>query len=137
MIGAKPEKMRDRLLREKYSLLKPPQDVSREPSPSTKKSETSNPSESQFDRRAEASGEEQRVKEFVLGYLRTVASNDTSMQRRYFGEHVNFYGRGVLNLSNIKASTQRYHDEWPIRQWAPRGEAKVGRASKANLFVGD
>src|SRR5260221_148075 len=105
MIGAKPEEMQDRLLREKYSLLNPPQDVSRKPSPSTKKSETSNPSESQFDRRAEASGEEQRVKEFVLGYLRTAASNDTSMQQRYFAEHVNFYGRGVLNSSKIEAST--------------------------------
>ncbi len=135
MIGAKPEEMQDRLLREKYSLLNPPQDVSRKPSPSTKKSETSNPSESQFDRRAEASGEEQRVKEFVLGYLRTAASNDTSMQQRYFAEHVNFYGRGVLNSSKIEASTQRYHDEWPIRQWAPRGEAKVVRSSNAKLFV--
>src|SRR5260221_11591217 len=99
MIGAKPEKMRDRLLREKSSLLNPPQDVSREPSPSTKKSETSNPSESQFDRRAEASGEEQRVKEFVLGYLRTVASTDTSMQRRSLAYTVNFSGGGCANSS--------------------------------------
>ena len=43
--------------------------------PSTKESETSNPPESQFDRSAESSGEEEFLKEFVLGYLRTVASN--------------------------------------------------------------
>src|SRR5260221_812380 len=105
MPGPNPEKLQNSLRREKSSLPNPPQDVSRKPSPSTKKSETSNPSESQFDRRAEASGEEQRVKEFVLGYLRTAASNDTSMQQRNFAEHVNFYGRGVLNSSKIEAST--------------------------------
>jgi conflict system STAND superfamily ATPase len=83
----------------------------------------------------QASGEEEFLKEFVLGYLRTAASNDTSMQQRYFAERVNFYGRGVLDSSNIAASTQRYHDEWPIREWAPRGEAKVVRSSNPNLFV--
>ena len=103
--------------------------------PSTKESETSNPPESQFDRSAESSGEEEFLKEFVLGYLRTVASNDTSLQHRYFAEQVNFYGRGVLNSSNIEASTQRYHNEWPIRKWAARGEAKVVRSSNPNLFV--
>jgi hypothetical protein len=103
--------------------------------PSTKESETSNPPESQFDRSAESSGEEEFLKEFVLGYLRTVASNDTSLQHRYFAEQVNFYGRGVLNSSIIEASTQRYHNEWPIRKWAARGEAKVVRSSNPNLFV--
>jgi len=57
------------------------------------------------------------------------------MQQRYFAERVNFYGRGVLNSSNIEASTQHYHHEWPIREWAPRGEAKVVRSSNPNLFV--
>jgi hypothetical protein len=57
------------------------------------------------------------------------------MQRRYFAERVNFYGRGVLNSSNLEASTQHYHDEWPIREWAPRGEAKVVRSRNPNLFV--
>jgi hypothetical protein len=119
----------------KYARLNPPQDVSPTPPPSTKESGASNPPDSRFDRSAEASGEEEFLKEFVLGYLRTVASNDTSMQRRYFAEQVNFYGRGVLNSSNIEASTQRYHDEWPIREWAPRGEAKVVRSRNPNLFV--
>jgi hypothetical protein len=50
-------------------------------------------------------------------------------------ERVNFYGRGVLNSSNIEASMQQYHDEWPVREWAPRGEAKVVRSKNPNLFV--
>jgi hypothetical protein len=135
MIGVNPEEKQDGLQWGKYARLNPPQDVSPIPSPSTKESEPSNHPESQFDRSAEASGEEEFLKEFVLGYLRTVASNDTSMQRRYFAEQVNFYGRGVLNSSRIEASTQRYHDEWPIREWAPRGEAKVVRSRNPNLFV--
>jgi hypothetical protein len=134
-IWVNPEEKQDGLQWGKYARLNPPQDVSPIPSPSTKESETSSPPESQFDRSAEASGEEEFLKKFVLGYLRTVASNDTSMQRRYFAEQVNFYGRGVLNSSNIEASTQRYHDEWPIREWAPRGEAKVMRSRNPNLFV--
>jgi hypothetical protein len=135
MIGVNPEEKQDGLQWGKYALLNPPQDVSPTPSPSTKESETSTPPEPQSDRSAEASGEEEFLKEFVLGYLRTVASNDTSMQQRYFAERVNFYGRGVLNSSNIEASMQHYHDEWPIREWAPRGEAKVVRSSNPNLFV--
>jgi KaiC/GvpD/RAD55 family RecA-like ATPase len=135
MIGVNPEEKQDELQWGKYARLNLPQHVSPIPSPSTKESETSNPPESQFDRSAQASGEEEFLKEFVLGYLRTVASNDTSTQRRYFAEQVNFYGRGVLNSSNIEASTQHYHDEWPIREWAPRGEAKVVRSSNPNLFV--
>src|SRR5258707_3604035 len=131
MAGFTPEKKQDGL----RPRLNPPQDVSPIPSPSTKESETSNPPESRFDRSAEASGEGEFMKEFVLGYLRTVESNDTSLQRRYFAEQVNFYGRGLVNSSNIEATTQHYHDEWPIREWAPRAEAKVVRSSNPNLFV--
>src|SRR5260221_11767186 len=105
-MGVKPEKKQDRLKWKKHARINPPQNVSPIPSPSTKESEASHPPESQFDRSAEASGEEEFLKEFVVGYLRTVASNDTSMQRRYFAEQVNFYGRGVLNSSNIEAFTQ-------------------------------
>ena len=135
MIGVNPEQKQNGLQWGKYPQLNPPQDVSPKPSPSTKESETSNPPESQLARSAEASGEEERLKEFVLGYLRTVASNDTSIQRRYFAARVNFYGRGVLNSSSIEASTQQYHNEWPIREWAPRRQAKVVRSRNPNLFV--
>jgi hypothetical protein len=135
MTAVNPAENQDELEWGKYARLNPPHDVAPTPSPSVKESETSNPPESQFNRSAEASGEEEFLKEFVVGYLRTVASNDTSMQRRYFAERVNFYGRGVLNSSNVEASTQHYHDEWPIREWAPRGEAKVVRSSNPNLFI--
>jgi hypothetical protein len=130
-----PEEKQSGLAWGRNARLNPPQDASPTPSPSIKEPETSNPPEPQIDRNAEASGEEEFLKEFVLGYLRTVASNDTSGQRQYFAERVNFYGRGVLNASNLEASTQRYHDEWPIRQWTPRGEAKLVRSSNPNLFV--
>jgi len=135
MIGVNPEEKQGELQWGKYARLNLPQHVSPTPTPSSKESEASNPPEPQSDRSAEASGEEEFLKEFVLGYIRTVASNDTSMQQRYFAERVNFYGRGVLGSSNIEASTQHYHHEWPIREWAPRGEAKVVRSSNPNLFV--
>src|SRR5258708_25214011 len=101
MMGVNREEKQDEIQPGKPPRLNPPQDVSPIPSPSTKESETSNPPESQFDRSAEASGEEEFLQKFVLGYLRTVASNDTSIQRRYFSEQGNFYGRGVLYLSKI------------------------------------
>jgi hypothetical protein len=135
LTGVEPEEKQDGLQWGKYARLNPPHGFSPLPPPSNTESETSSPPESQIDRRAEASGEEEFLKEFVLGYLRTVASNDTSTQQRFFAEQVNFYGRGVLNSSNIEASTQHYHDEWPIREWAPRGDAKVVRSSNPNLFV--
>ncbi|MBV9732157.1 MAG: hypothetical protein JO275_05210, partial [Verrucomicrobia bacterium] len=134
--GMNPEEKRDELHLGEYARFNPPQDVAPTPlPPSNKESETSNPPKSQFGRNAEASGEMASLKEFVLGYLRTVAINDTSTQRQYFAERVNFYGRGVLDSSNVEASTQRYHDEWPIRKWTPRGEAKVVHSRKHNGFV--
>ena len=113
-----------------------PQDDSPIPSPPpTKESKTPNFPESQFDRSIEAAREKELLKEFVLGYLRTVAINDTSIQRPYFAVQVNFYGRGVLDSSSLEASTQRYHEEWPIRKWTPRGEAKVVQSKNPNLFL--
>ncbi len=70
----------------------------------------------------EASPEEQSLKELVLEYLRTVASNDGSTQGRLFAGRVNFYGKGVLSFSEIGASMERYRRDWPIRKWEPKGE---------------
>jgi hypothetical protein len=117
----------------KYIQLKPPQHVSMAPSPSTQEAGTSNPPEPQ--RNIETDREEEFLKEFVIGYLRTVASNDLSLQRPYFAQRVNFYGRGVLNSSNIETSTQRYHDEWPVREWTPSGGARVVRSRNPKLFT--
>ena len=97
------------------------------PAPSPNASGTANPPESQSTGNDEASGHVESLKEFVIGYLRTVANNDTSAQRRYFADRVSFYGRGVLDSSNVEASTEEYHREWPIREWTPRGEAKIAR----------
>jgi hypothetical protein len=132
--GINPEEKRDEPPSGEYARFNPPQDVAPTP-PSNKESETSNPPKSEFGRNAEASGEMALLKKFVLRYLRTVAINDTSTQRQYFAERVNFYGRDVLDSSNVEASTQRYHDEWPIRKWTPRGEAKVVHSRKHNVFV--
>jgi peptidoglycan hydrolase CwlO-like protein len=112
-----------------------PQQASPTPSPSTDASGTANPPESQSSRNGEASANGESLKEFVLGYLRTVASNDTSVQRRYFADRVSFYGRGVLDSSNVEASTEEYHREWPIREWTPRGEAKIERLGHRDRFV--
>jgi chromosome segregation ATPase len=112
-----------------------PQQASPTPSPSTNASGTAYPPESQSSRNGEASGNAESLKEFVLGYLRTVASNDTSVQRRYFADRVGFYGRGVLDSSNVEASTEKYHREWPIREWTPRGEARIARLGHRDRFV--
>jgi hypothetical protein len=112
-----------------------PQPASPASSPSPNASGTANPPEPQSTGNGETSGNEESLKEFVLGYLRTVASNDTSVQRRYFASQVSFYGRGVLDASNVEASTEEYHREWPIREWAPRGEAKVARLGHRDRFV--
>jgi hypothetical protein len=104
-------------------------------SPSTSSSETANPPESPSSRNGEASGNAEPLKEFVLGYLRTVASNDTSVQRRYFANQVSFYGRGMLDASSVEASTEEYHREWPIREWTALGEATVARSRHRGRFI--
>jgi hypothetical protein len=65
---------------------------------------------------------EQSLKELVLDYLRTVASDDDSAQERFFARRVNFYGKGLLPISGVRASMDRYRQEWPVRNWEPEGE---------------
>jgi len=45
------------------------------------------------------------------------------------------YGDQIAILDSLTASFRHYHDEWPIRKWTPRGEAKVVRSRKHNVFV--
>jgi hypothetical protein len=66
--------------------------------------------------------EEQSLKELVLEYLRTVATDNDSTQERLFAGRVNFYGEGVLSFPEIGTSMERYRREWPIRNWEPKGE---------------
>jgi hypothetical protein len=80
------------------------------------------------DRPAEVGGgskpasEEQSLKELVLVYMRTVASDDDSAQERFFAWRVNFFGKGLLSISRIRASMERYRQQWPVRDWEPQGE---------------
>ena len=112
-----------------------PQTASPVPSPSTNGSGTANPAESQSTGNSGASGNVESLKEFVLGYLRTVASDDAAVQRRFFADRVSFYGRGVLGSSSVEASTEQYHREWPVREWTPRGEARITRLSHRDRFI--
>ena len=66
--------------------------------------------------------EEEFLKKLVLDYMQTVASDDNSAQERFFSWRVNFYGKGILSLPEDRASMARYRQEWPIRNWTPRGE---------------
>jgi hypothetical protein len=66
--------------------------------------------------------EEQSLKELVLDYLRTVASDDDSAEERFFAWRVNFYGKGLLPISEVRASMDRYRQQWPVRDWEPEGE---------------
>jgi len=92
------------------------------PTPSVTSSAESTPLEARSGRSLKDSPEEQSLKELVLEYLRTVASNDGSTQERFFAGRVNFYGKGVLSFPEIAASMERYRREWPIRKWEPKGE---------------
>jgi TIR domain len=66
--------------------------------------------------------EEEFLKKLVLDYMQTVASDDNSAQERFFSWRVNFYGKGILSLPEARASMARYRQEWPTRNWTPRGE---------------
>ena len=92
------------------------------PTPSVDVSAESTPSAAPTDRSVKASVDEQSLKQFVVEYIRTVASDDISTQDRFFGRRVSYYDEGVLALSAVHASIDRYHRAWPIRDWEPRGE---------------
>ena len=80
----------------------------------------SSPPAAQADRKG--SVEEQSLKEFVREYIQTMSSDDISSQDRFFEHRVSYYGEGVLALPRVHASIERYHQEWPIRNWEPQGE---------------
>jgi hypothetical protein len=74
------------------------------------------------------SSEKQSLKELVMEYMRTVASDDDSAQERFFARRVNFYGKGFLSLLGVRESMERYRQEWPVRNWKPRGEPEFPKA---------
>jgi hypothetical protein len=79
-------------------------------------------SEAEVDDGSKPSSEEQSLKELVLDYLRTVAGDDNFAQEHLFGWRVNFYGKGLLPIAGVRASMDRYREEWPVRDWEPEGE---------------
>jgi hypothetical protein len=62
----------------------------------------STPPEAQTDKNVKASVEEPSLKDFVLEYILTVASDDVSAQERFFADRVNFYGEEDLSLPKIQ-----------------------------------
>jgi hypothetical protein len=81
-----------------------------------------------------ASTQESSVKEFVLDYVRAVSSDDASAQARFFANRVNFYGKGVLSLGQVQASTERYRNQWPLRVWQPQGEPQILPSSNPRRY---
>jgi hypothetical protein len=86
---------------------------------------------------AGASSEEQTLKGLVWDYLHTVASDDNSLQERFFSWRVNFYGKGLLSLSQVRLSMDSYRRQWPVRNWEPTGEPefpKILHAAHPELY---
>jgi hypothetical protein len=105
--------------------------------PSVPPSAESTPLEGQSGRSLKASSEKQSLKELVLEYLLTVATNDGPTQERLFAGRVNFYGKGVLSFPEIEALMERYRQEWPIQKWEPKGEPEFPNtlhSSNPNLY---
>jgi hypothetical protein len=95
------------------------------------------PAEKQVANGAGASSEEQTLKGLVSDYLRTVASDDDSLQERFFSWRVNFYGKGLLSLSQVRSSMDSYRRQWPVRNWEPTGEPefpKILHAAHPELY---
>jgi hypothetical protein len=91
-----------------------------QPTPSVGSTETG--AKKQSSNGFSSTSEEQSLKNMVWDYMRTVASNDDSTQERFFAVQVNFYGKGLLSPSGVRASLQRYRHQWPVRNWEPQGE---------------
>jgi conflict system STAND superfamily ATPase len=118
-----------------YTWLNQHHEASPAPTPAaTDDSGASNPPESQSPY-AKLPAEKESLRKFVLGYIGAVASNNTSTQRRYLADRVNFYGKGILDSADVDAATKLNHDKWPVRKWEPYGEAKVVRLKTSNLFA--
>jgi hypothetical protein len=131
------EEKQNNLPKEKDALLTPPHDASPLPLPlpsPVKESEALNSAKPQPVLSTFAD-DKALVKQFILEYIKSVASDDVSLQRPYFGEQVNYYGEGVIGSPKIEASLKSYHTQWPVRNWEPRGEAKVARLKDPNLFA--
>ncbi|MBV9488627.1 MAG: hypothetical protein JO069_02735, partial [Verrucomicrobia bacterium] len=73
--------------------------------------------------------DEPRLHAFVREYIQSVANNNIAAQAHFFAGQVNFYGRGVLGRDQVQSTTQRYHEEWPVRRWTADGKPKITAAT--------
>jgi hypothetical protein len=80
------------------------------------------------------SPEEQSLRELVLEYIRTMATNDSSTLERLLAGRVNFYGKGVLSFPEIEESMKRYRRQWPIRKCEPKGEPEFLHSSDPDQY---
>jgi glucose/mannose transport system substrate-binding protein len=75
-----------------------------------------------------------RLQAFVWSYIRSVQDNDVSRQEHFFGNQVAFYGRGHLTRNQVQHSTERYHQEWPVRKWIPEGNCTISGSAGRNRY---
>ncbi|MBV9392461.1 MAG: hypothetical protein JOY96_11285 [Verrucomicrobia bacterium] len=68
---------------------------------------------------------ENAIRRLVLDYLRSVSNDDVALQRRFFSDKVDFYGRGVISATDFQEQTVLYHRRWPSREWLPSAPAKI------------
>ncbi len=80
------------------------------------------------------SSDEQQLRNLVLDYLHSVASDDVSTQERYFAYKVAYFDQGLIPLRQVQAAKESYDREWPIRDWKPRGEAEIHGTPNSKLY---
>ena len=74
---------------------------------------------------ARGASEEQQIKDFVVDYLQTMASDDVSTQKRFFAHRVAYFDQGVISLRQVEAAKESYDRSWPKRDWKPQGEPEI------------
>jgi hypothetical protein len=103
-----------------------------ESTPSTAISPAATPADHHAD--TNASGNEQALKKFVLGYLQTVASDDVSAQESFFAHRVTYYDQGVISLRKVQEAKESYDRVWPNRDWKPKGEPEIRPTANPGMY---
>ena len=66
--------------------------------------------------------------------MQSVESNDLARMDQLFADQVNFYGQGSLGRAQVQDSTERYHQQWPVRKWVPDGTPKIFGPTGSNMY---
>jgi hypothetical protein len=93
-----------------------------------------NPSESPAEASRKGTSDEQQLRNLVLDYLHSVASDDVLTQERYFAYKVAYFDQGLIPLRRVQAAKESYDREWPTREWKPRGEAEIHRTPDSKIY---